>query len=72
LGAVYYTIMSILCILYGSLMVSFWSYNKQYIDYINQHSTIDEDEASSNKDEDDAHKVDHYYYNGKYFLVKFN
>jgi len=71
LGAVYYTIMSILCILYGSLMVSFWSYNKQYIDYINQHST-DEDEASSNKDEDDAHKVDHYYYNGKYFLVKFN
>ncbi len=53
-------------------MVSFWSYNKQYIDYINQHSTIDEDEASRNKDEDDAHKVDHYYYNGKYFLVKFN
>jgi hypothetical protein len=62
LGAIYYTIMSILCILYGSLMVSFWSYNKQYIDYINQLST---------KDEDEAHKVDHYYYNGKYFLVKF-
>ena len=43
-------------------MVSFWSYNEQYIDYINQPNT---------KDEDDAHKVDHYYYNGKYFLVKF-
>ena len=50
--------MSILCILYGSLMVSFWSYNKQYIDIIN-------DEASDNINET-YEKLDHYYFNGKY------